>query len=828
MNQTTSTSGKTYDVGAIQDICGGTFLQCPDRHHVIKHLLVDSRQLHLPKPTLFFAFRGHKQDGHQYIEQLYGAGVRCFVVSQDADYTAFPEANLLLVPDVLDALQQLARHHRSQFALPVVGITGSNGKTVIKEWLAHLLADTFMIAKSPKSYNSQIGVPLSLWLLSAESTLGLFEAGISLPDEMARLASMIQPTYGIFSNLGSAHDEGFASRRTKGQEKGKLFRDCERVIYCRDHPMIHDLLVDASIPAFSWSRQDDTADLRASVDRHEKGADIWYRQEGVTGQVSIPFADSASIENALHCLAMLIVLGLDPMEMATQFASLPPVRMRLELRAGLGRCEIINDVYNADLESLAASLSFARQQASHGQTTIVLSDLLQQSLDPSLLYRQVADMLESFGVRRLIGVGSVITQVRDHLDPSIEQLFYPDTDALLDALPGIAFSDELVLVKGARSFGLERVTDRLSKQQHRTVLEVHLGALARNIKKIQALLRPEVKTMAMVKAAAYGSGSISLVRFLASRSVDYLAVAYADEGAELRRAGIDLPIMVLNTEPQSLPLLTRYELEPEVFSLAQLQQVIEHARMTQQQIAIHIKLETGMHRLGFTASEVSDLSALLRDHGDVHVRTIFSHLAASDDVAERAFTQSQIQRFDELSQQLMDGLSYQPMRHLANSQAIVHYPEAHFDMVRLGIGMYGIGMPDRLALESVHQLRSSISQIRQVPKGATIGYGRAERLDRDRVIATVSIGYADGLIRKAGNRRYALVVNGHRAPIVGNICMDMTMIDVTGLPDVRIGDPVIVFGNRPTIGQLAEAAGTIPYEVFTRIGQRVKRVYVND
>ncbi|MCB0667557.1 MAG: alanine racemase, partial [Saprospiraceae bacterium] len=656
--------------------------------------------------------------------------------------------------------------------------------------------------------------------------LAIFEAGISRPDEMKNLETIIKPDVGIMTNLGSAHAEGFIDAKQKLEEKLNLFDHCQAVICCMDQELVFEAIRARKFPYFTWSFHSENADLKvALVDQNRTDSRIQYHlKTGPSGTIVIPFTDPASIENAVHCLALIKWLKPDKPELDLAFQNLLPVAMRLEALEGINGSLVINDVYNADLESLAVAVAFSTFQSSQRAKTAILSDMKQQGNDPDL-YQKVATILEQYDFKRLFAVGPEIRKIQPYLH-GVETFFFPDTKTLLASLKDHRFGEELILVKGAREFGLEEVSEWLSLKKHQTVLEVNLAALARNLKVLEGFLtNSKIKMMAMVKAAAYGSGGVEIARFLTSRHIDYLAVAYLDEGVELRKAGITLPIMVLNADINAINRILAYDLEPEIFSLAQLKQVLRYANQYGKKIPIHLKVETGMNRLGLERQELDEVLGLLEDSHNVEVKSVFSHLAVSDDDQERSFTHSQIEQFREFAAKISDSLAVKPIWHLANSNAIVRYPEAQFDMVRLGIGMYGIGMPRHLSLEPVHTLRTFVSQVKVLHEGASIGYGRTEKVRGTMEIATIGIGYADGLIRKAGNRRYAVVINGRYAPIVGNICMDMTMIDVTGIEDIEIGTEVIVFGKEPTIDMLAQAADTIPYEVFTSLSARVKRIY---
>ncbi len=846
-----------YAISDIQKIIGAVWLQQADPAAPVEYLLLDSRQITAPVVSLFFALPGERHDGHHYLADLYRAGVRQFIVSQKVEINNFPEVNILQVENTLDALQTLAAFHRSKFQIPVVGITGSNGKTVVKEWLYQLLAPDFNIVRSPKSYNSQVGVPLSVWQIQPEHTLALFEAGISLPGEMARLAHIIRPTIGIFTNIGPAHREGFSSKIQKVEEKMRLFEETDVLIYCRDFEEIDKLVRPIRFDKpyrpgiFCWSKEGKEADLQITEIHTLPGG--FTRILGVfpndgnknvqsqkthalretpnselrtPNSIEIPFTDAASIENAIHCWAVLHQLGIPQEQITARMRRLEPVEMRLELKAGINRCTLINDFYNNDLASLRIALQFASQQTRDGHFTLILSDILQSGQRKSQLYEKVAAAMVEKNVTRLIGIGTEIPAIREKLPSDVEATFYPDTEAFLQSLQNADFHDELVLLKGARPFAFERIARRLEQKAHKTVLEVNLTAMVHNLNVYNRLLRPGTKMLAMVKASGYGSGSAEVARMLEFHKVDYLGVAYTDEGIELRHAGVNLPILVLNPEPASFDALYRYRLEPEVYSLPLLDELI-HFAGKDKRLAIHLKLDTGMHRLGFEPTDIQVLVEKLQAFSNLEIKSVFSHLSASDAPQHDPFTHQQAAVFSEMFSKINTALGYTPLRHIVNTGGIARFPEYHFEMVRLGIGLYGIdasGLQNQLRV--VNTLKATISQIKEVPAGDTVGYNRNSGvLDRTRRIATISIGYADGLLRLAGGGRYSVQVHGHRAPTVGNVCMDMTMVDVSHIAAAREGDEVIVFGENPPVQELAVCLQTIPYEVFTNISERVKRVY---
>lgn len=824
-----------YSIHDIRHILGAQWLRQSNGNPAVEYLLFDSRQVTAPALSLFFALPGERHDGHQYLAEAYRAGVRHFVIQYpDADLSALHDANVLLVPDTLAALQQLAAHHRSRFPnLHVVGITGSNGKTIVKEWLYQLLHDDHVIVRSPKSYNSQVGVPLSVWQIGEQHTLALFEAGISRKGEMAQLENIIRPGIGIFTNIGPAHSEGFASQNEKLLEKMRLFEHAHTLVYCSDHETIDKAAQEwaSAQPGrtlYAWSKEGRPANL--TFDHIETLPDGFTRfQVHVPGAeahvLEMPFSDSASLENALHCIAVLQLLGTPVEKTAQRLRRLEPVEMRLQLKDAVRNSTLINDAYNNDLASLLIALQFAARQVRKRRLTLILSDILQSGYTREQLYAQVADMLSQNHVARLVGIGPNVQALENMPTPGVEKHFFPDTEAFIQTLPSFDVHDELILLKGARPFAFERIAQRLEQKAHKTTLEVNLTALIHNLNVYKRMLRPGTGLLAMVKASGYGSGAAELAKLLEYHKVSYLGVAYADEGIELRHAGVQLPILVLNPEPGSLDAMYRFQLEPEVYSMDMLQEVIRFAEGNKQ-LAIHLKLDTGMHRLGFEPHDMLVLCAQLRNHPGIQVRSVFSHLAASDSPGHDAFTHHQVRVFIEMYGQIQDALGYAPLRHIANTGAIARFPEYQFEMVRLGIGLYGVdagGAPEPLRV--VNTLKATISQIKSLEAGDTVGYNRNGPVTKPTRTATISIGYADGLLRLAGNGRYNVSIRGQLAPTIGNVCMDMTMIDVTHIPEAREGDEVVVFGENPPVQDLAVCLQTIAYEVFTNISERVKRIY---
>lgn len=808
----------------------------------ISWLLTDSRSLSFPEETLFFALPTKRSDGARYIADLYARGVRNFVIStesyermESAELNRLLHANFLVVAQPLKALQKLAELHRDQFNIPVIGITGSNGKTVVKEWLHQLLSPEKVIVRSPRSYNSQIGVALSIWQMNEQSELGIFEAGISEMGEMRALQNIIKPTIGILTNIGGAHQENFFSLQEKFMEKFSLFKNCDVVIYNGDDDFISNCVAKSMLASreIAWSRKDMERPLYiSSIKKKEECTMISYRYLDMDNTFTLPFIDDASIENSLNCLAACVYLMLPAEKITERMAKLEPVAMRLEVKEGKNGCVLINDSYNSDLASLDIALDFLyRRSLAKGKglkRTLILSDILETGQTSPMLYRTVSQLVNSRSVERIIGVGQEISACGARFD--IEKAFYPDTAALLRAISKgeLRLEDEIILIKGARRFGFDALTEELEKKVHETILEVNLGAMIANLNHYRNLLKPETKMACMVKASAYGAGSYEIAKTLQEHRVDYLAVAVADEGFELRKAGITASILIMNPEMTAFKTMFDHKLEPEVYSFHLLEALIKEAE--KEGIAnfpIHVKLDTGMHRFGFAPEDIPQLIERLKGQNAVIPRSVFSHLAGSDAPQFDAFTRQQIVAFERASEELQQAFSHKILRHICNSAGIERFPGAQFDMVRLGIGLYGVNPIDNSIIHNVSTLKTTILQIRDVPKEDTVGYSRKGHLTRDSRIAALPIGYADGLNRHLGNGRAYCLVNGHPAPYIGNICMDVCMIDVTGI-DCKEGDTVEIFGDHLPITKLSDALDTIPYEVLTGISTRVKRVYYVD
>lgn len=822
-----------YTVDKITSLIGARRHGNTDRR--LCRLLTDSRSLCFPEETLFFALKTARNDGHQYIADLYRRGVRCFVVERvPANYASvFPEACFLKVKSTLRALQRLAERHRDEFDLPVIGITGSNGKTVVKEWLYQLLSPTFVITRSPRSYNSQIGVPLSVWLLHARTQIGIFEAGISEPHEMAPLHDIIQPTIGIMTNIGTAHQENFASPEEKCLEKMRLFRDAEVLIYPADDDTVRACLDKSEFRGrrVAWSCHDATAEMYVkSIVKEDDATTVRYVYEGNEGEYRLPFIDDASVSNSVCCAATVLWLGLSGETLAGRMADIEPVAMRLEVKEGLRGCTLINDAYNSDINSLGIALDFMNRRPEHAgrQRTIVLSDIMQSGRNGHELYGEVSDMVVKRGVHKFIGIGKEITANADAINIK-DKHFFPDVASFAAADVFRSLRDEVILLKGARQFCFEHLTEMLEQRVHETILEVNLTALVNNLNHFRSFLRAETKMACMVKANAYGSGAVEVAKTLQDHCVDYLAVAVADEGVTLRKAGITANIMVMNPEMTSFKTMFDYDLEPEVYSFRLLDALTDAAR--REGIAdypVHIKIDTGMHRLGFDPeNDMDELIRRLKSGNAVIPRSVFSHFVGSDSDDFDNFSALQFERFDKASRQLQSAFSHKILRHIDNSAGIEHFPERQLDMCRLGIGLYGIDNRTNTIINNVCTLKTTILQLRHVPKEDTVGYSRKGILTRDSVIAALPIGYADGLDRGLGRGRCYCMVNGRKAPYIGNICMDVAMADVTDI-DCREGDVVEIFGDTLPVTVLSDALDTIPYEVLTGVSDRVKRIYYQD
>lgn len=799
----------------------------------LEYLSLDSRKINEPSKTIFWAIATGSRDGSDYILELYNRGVRNFVTPKRIPVRKLSGANVIYVKDAVAALQMLASAHRKKFKhIHIIGITGSNGKTIVKEWLSELLSQKYKVVKSPRSFNSQIGVPLSILQIREDHEFGIFEAGISMPAEMAKLEKMIRPDTGIFTNIGPAHDEGFIDREQKIKEKLLLFRRAKAIVYPGEQIQITEAIIKAKFLAhakkISWGKDDCPVEI-TSLRKLKTHSNLHLRYKDEDYSFSIPFADNASIENVVSCFCGLIASGSLTRDMLPFFSRLQPVSMRLEMKPGVHHSSIINDSYSNDLQSMEIAVDFLKQQ-SHRKNTVILSDILQSGLSRSELYRRVSEILTRNKINRLIGIGRDISNEKEMFSGIKECHFFSDTEDFIRNAGKFNFQEEAVLIKGARKFSFEKISALLETHIHQTVLSVNLTNLANNIRVYKSLLKPETRLMAMVKAFAYGAGSEQIGSLLQYIKADYLTVAYTEEGVSLREAGIQLPIMVMNVEPGSFAHLIQYRLEPEIFSLGlfrSLSGFLGKNGITG--YPIHLKIDTGMHRLGFEKFQIRELINEIEDNRKIKVQSVFSHLSSSDNPLHDDFTRLQFSRFKEIVRQIKKTLPYPFLSHISNTAAISRFPEFQMDMVRLGIGMYGIDDNPKVSsnLKVVNHLSTTISQIKKIKAGEVVGYGR-QVVKKDMTIATVGIGYADGFKRILGNGTGKMRIGGKFAPTIGNVCMDMTMLDITGIPNVEEGDEVVVFGDTLPVQDVAKWARTIPYEIFTGISPRVRRIYFEE
>lgn len=793
----------------------------------VEHLLIDSRKIIYPETSVFIAIKGERNDGHRYLKEVYDAGVRNFIVEQMQADMLPVDVNIVVVKNGLQALQTLVSKHRSMFTCPVIGITGSNGKTIIKEWLYQLLKEDLNIVRNPKSYNSQVGVPLSVWQMNEAHQLAIFEAGISQKGEMSNLQKMIHPNIGVFTFLGAAHDEGFHSRKEKLHEKLQLFKDAEWLIYSRDMEEVEEGVIQflprhPQLKTFTWSRNGVASDCNFEVDIRQHQTAICLRRGAQMLTVHVPFTDDASVNNACTCFALLAAMNRLSTDVLKRFETLQAVEMRLQLKEGNNNCVIINDSYNADINALQIALDFMEQQSAGYTKTVIISDILQSGIKDVELYTQVARLLRQKGVKHLIAIGPKLLQYQQLFDSHAS--FYATTKDFIEDFKSLNFSQQIILIKGARDFQFEKISALLERKVHETVFEINLNALVHNLNIYRKHIKNGVKLMGMVKAHSYGAGSYEIAKVLEFNRVDYLTVAYADEGVTLRKSGIKTPIMVMNPEVSAFDQILKHNLEPEIYNFFILDQLINSCEG--EEIGIHLEVDCGMKRLGFDEGQIDLLVDTLKQNPHIRIRSVFAHLAASEEKKHDEFTKEQISLFKRISDKIIGAFDYPVLRHILNSSGIIRFPDAQFDMVRLGIGLYGIDPSSKLQKELQHigVLKTVISQLRSIQSHETIGYSRKGKVNRDSVIATVAIGYADGLNRKLGNGKGYMLVNGQKAPIVGSICMDMTMLDVTDIP-CKEGDEVIIFGKELNIIDVADKIGTIPYEVLTAVSQRVKRVY---
>jgi alanine racemase len=812
--------------GDIAKIINGKLAGNPDLP--VTDLVTDSRQLSFTEGLAFFAIRGKNHDGHNFIRSLYEKGLRIFIVEKlPGDYLSYKDAALIVVKNTITALQDLAAFKRQYFKSPVVAVTGSAGKTIVKEWLADILSLSLPVIRSPKSYNSQIGVPLSVWKLDEKYRLAIFEAGISFPGEMENLRKVIDPGIGVITNIGDAHSENFTDNEIKAKEKLNLFVNASSIIYCSDHELIDRLLKkDAKFNSkelIDWSFEKKDASIcvnRSPAAANRTQIEMCFR--GKKNKFTIPFTDRASIENAITAASVCLVMNTDPEIIREGLSSLVSVAMRMEMKTGINNCVLIEDFYNSDPGSLGMAVEFLKAQNTR-KTTLILSDFVQSGRDEKDLYGEVAAGIKKAGIDRFIGVGPFLTANNSSFDAG--SVFYYSTEEFIHRFNPSDFSGETILLKGARKYEFERIGRLLEQQVHQTVLEVNLDAIAHNLNEFRRHLDPGTRIMAMVKAFAYGAGPAEIAALLEYHRVSYLGVAYADEGAELRNAGVTLPVMVMNPDPSSYEAMIRYNLEPEIYSLSSFDHFVDVAsRHGLVQYPVHIKIDSGMHRLGFMPGEIETLAGKIRSAESVKIFSVFSHLAASEDPSLDDFTHRQVKVFLEAVSRIIDATGYAFLRHICNSAGIIRFPQYQFEMVRPGIGIYGAGEFNGLDLKPAGRFKSRVSQVKLIPAGEPVGYGCADVSDKDRIICIVPVGYADGLNRKLGNRKGNLLIRNRRVPIIGNVCMDMCMVDITGI-NAEAGDEAEIFGENIRIDELAEKCQTIPYEILTSIPARVKRVF---
>jgi len=819
-----------YKIGQIASILNAES-RLINKQAAIEQLLTDSRRLIFPETTFFFAIATQRKDAAIFIGELYERGVRNFIVHKNFDTATFTTANFIFTDDTLAALQSLAAFHRKQFSYPVIAITGSNGKTIVKEWLYQLLSPDYNIVRSPRSYNSQLGVPLSVWQMNGDFNLAIFEAGISMPCEMQKLANIIQPTIGILTNIGSAHDENFTSRVQKTEEKCKLFESCDIVIANGDDPTVNEVLSrQTKAKLITWGNDAGNTIHIVSQQKKENTTHVSLLYQDKIIELIIPFTDEASIQNIITCSAALIYFKIPFDTINERLQTLQPVDMRLQLIPAINNCALINDSYSFDIASFSVALDFMQQQNQFAQKTAILSDLPGEHNNGA--YAEIIFLLKARGIQKAIVIGEQWKTYYPFLKEAISDAdHFPSRAAFLDKFSTGHFRNELILLKGARKFHFENIAAVLQQKVHRTVLEINLTTIIHNLNAYRKILRPGVKIMAMVKASGYGSGSAEIANALQYHKADYLAVAYADEGVDLRKANIRLPIMIMNIDEDAFESVIQFNLEPEIYSINIFKSFDAFLdKQGLQFYPVHIKIDTGMHRLGFGEEEIDILIELLKASNRMAVKSVFSHLAAGEDANEDAFTLLQAKKFEDACDIIEAALGYTVIRHLSNSAATFRLPQLQFNMVRLGIGLYGIDSSNnnRLSLQPAVTLKTTIAQLRKVKAGDTIGYNRRGQVHSDSIIATLRIGYADGLRRVLSNGVGNVFIHGKLAPVIGSIAMDMTMVDVTHIPEVEEQDEAEIFGNNISVTEVAKQCETIPYEILTGISQRVKRIYIEE
>ena len=798
---------------------------------IVSELITDSRQTSFEEEAAFIAISGKNHDGHQFINTLYGKGVKVFIVSRlPENPSVYPDAAFILNDDPVTALQLVAAFKRAEFKSTVIAVTGSAGKTIVKEWLADVIGRTTQVVRSPKSYNSQIGVPLSVWKLDHKFKYGIFEAGISFPGEMERLQKVIDPEIGIITNIGDAHSENFPDNEAKAAEKLKLFVNTSTIIYCRDHPIIRNIILNnenlRNKNLIDWSLTDKDARIlvrKNQLEGERTALEVVYN--GSSSFFEIPFTDRASIENAITVASACLALGIETDIIRKGLSELSSVAMRMELKSGINNCNLIEDYYNSDPGSLRMALDFLRSKENR-KTTLILSDFVQNGRNENELYSEVAELLKKTGVDKFIGIGLALKRNSSFFDGNAR--FYLTTEDFLRSFNTQEFRNEIILLKGARMFEMERIGRLLEQQIHITVLEINLDVISHNINEIRSHLDPGTRIMAMVKAFAYGAGPAEIAGLLEYHRVSYLGVAYSDEGAELRNAGVTLPVMVMNPDPFSAGLIIKYNLEPEIYSFSSLEKFEEAAsKHGLYQYPVHLKIDTGMHRLGFMPEEINELASRIKVMDSIKVASVFSHLAGSENPLFDRFTHHQAKLFLDAVSKIRTATGYPFLRHILNTSGILRFPEYQFDMVRPGIGLYGAGIYNGIDLKPASRFKTRISQVKKIPAGDPVGYGCADVSDKERIIAVLPVGYADGLNRRLGNKTGSIFIKGRRVPFIGNICMDMCMADITG-SNAGEGDEAEIFGQNISINELADQCGTIPYEILTSIPGRVKRVFFRE
>lgn len=816
-----------YTLGKICEIIEGKIWGSADVF--VKSIALDSRTIVSSETTLFFCIKGKRHDSHVYVDEMYKKGIRNFIFEYIPELSEDTEINYIVVKDSIEALQKLASAHRRNFNGRVIGVTGSNGKTIVKEWLWQCLRADYNVVRSPKSYNSQVGVPLSAWLLNNEAEIGILEAGISMPGEMQKLQKIIQPNIGIFTNIGEAHQEGFSSIKEKIEEKSILFKDSEILVYCKDRENISETLK-GNYPGkthLDWSLKNRDAWLLIhNIEKKNGQSRIEFETENLNDEVNIPFTDNASVENAIHVLTILMYLKLSLKSIKKTMLALQPVAMRLEQKKGVNNCTIINDSYNSDLNSLDIALDFLNIQVQHTKKTLILSDILQSGKNEKDLHSEISQKVKEKNIRKFIGIGESICRNKGQYGSNAA--FYNSTEEFIEQLTFKDFRDEAILLKGSRDFQFEKIAALFEEKKHTTVLEINLNSIIHNLNFYRSLIQRETKILVMLKAFSYGSGSYEIANVLQNQRVDYFGVAFADEGVTLRRNGINTPVIVMSPSIADFDSIISYRLEPEIHSFELLNDFLEHLMKNQiSNYPVHLKFDTGMHRLGFVQEEVDTLIDSLRNNKSIKVSSAFSHLAASDEPEQDLFSKQQINIFRNICERLKSELNIEFLKHILNTSGIERLPEAQFEMVRLGIGLYGVSNTFPEKVQNVSTFKSRIVQIKKLSPGDTIGYSRKGKATKETWIAIVPIGYADGLDRKLSNGKWYFLVNCKPAPVIGNICMDLCMIDITGIK-AKVQDEVVVFGESPDIRNLARQLETIPYEVLTKVSQRVKRVYIHE